>query len=50
MCNHLGMASDFQRDKIARVFAAMDVDGDSYLTEDDFLALTARWCHDAPGG
>jgi Ca2+-binding EF-hand superfamily protein len=37
------MASDFQRDKIARIFAAMDVDGDGYLTEDDFRALTARW-------
>ena len=37
------MASDFQYDKIARVFAAMDVDGDGYLTENDFRALTARW-------
>jgi Ca2+-binding EF-hand superfamily protein len=37
------MASDFQRSKIARVFAAMDADGDGYLTEDDFRALTARW-------
>jgi Ca2+-binding EF-hand superfamily protein len=37
------MASDFQRSKIARVFAAMDADGDGYLTEGDFRALTARW-------
>jgi Ca2+-binding EF-hand superfamily protein len=37
------MASDFQQDKISRVFAAMDVDGDGYLTENDFQALTARW-------
>jgi Ca2+-binding EF-hand superfamily protein len=37
------MVSNFQRDKIARVFAAMDVDGDGYLTENDFLTLTARW-------
>jgi Ca2+-binding EF-hand superfamily protein len=27
------MASDFQYDKVARVFAATDVDGDGYLTE-----------------
>jgi Ca2+-binding EF-hand superfamily protein len=37
------MASDFQHDKIVRVFAAMDVDGDGYLTENDFRALTTRW-------
>jgi Ca2+-binding EF-hand superfamily protein len=37
------MASDFQYDKIGRVFTAMDVDGDGYLTENDFRALTARW-------
>jgi hypothetical protein len=37
------MASEFQRSKIARVFAAMDADGDGYLTEGDFRALTARW-------
>lgn len=37
------MASDFQYDKIARVFTAMDVDGDGYLTEYDFRALTGRW-------
>jgi hypothetical protein len=37
------MASDFQHSKIARVFTAMDADGDGYLTEDDFRALTARW-------
>ncbi len=37
------MASDFQRSKVAGVFDAMDVDGDGYLTEADFQALTARW-------
>lgn len=30
------MASDFQRDKVARVFAEMDTDNDGYLTEGDF--------------
>jgi hypothetical protein len=35
------MASDFQYDKTAWVFVAMDVDG--CLTENDFRALTARW-------
>lgn len=37
------MASDFQRRKISGVFGAMDDDGDGYLTETDFRALTARW-------
>jgi Ca2+-binding EF-hand superfamily protein len=37
------MASDFQQHKVARVFKAMDADGDTYLTEADFRALTARW-------
>jgi Ca2+-binding EF-hand superfamily protein len=37
------MASDFQRNKIAGVFGAMDSDCDGYLTEDDFRALAARW-------
>ncbi|WP_410574591.1 EF-hand domain-containing protein [Amycolatopsis sp. cmx-4-61] len=37
------MASDFQRRKISGVFGAMDHDGDGYLTEADFRALTARW-------
>jgi hypothetical protein len=37
------MASDFQHQKIAGVFAAMDADGDGYLTERDFRALTTRW-------
>jgi Ca2+-binding EF-hand superfamily protein len=37
------MASEFQHQKVAGVFAAMDTDGDSYLTEGDFRALTARW-------
>jgi Ca2+-binding EF-hand superfamily protein len=37
------MATDFQRRKISGVFGAMDADGDGYLTESDFRALTARW-------
>lgn len=37
------MASEFQRRKIAGVFAAMDADGDGLLEESDFAALTARW-------
>jgi hypothetical protein len=37
------MASDFQRRKISGVFGAMDTDGDGFLTETDFRALTARW-------
>jgi Ca2+-binding EF-hand superfamily protein len=37
------MASEFQRQKIAGVFEAMDVDGDGFLQESDFTALTARW-------
>ncbi|HEY1622835.1 MAG TPA: EF-hand domain-containing protein [Streptosporangiaceae bacterium] len=37
------MASDFQYSKVARVFEAMDADGDGYLTEADFRALTTRW-------
>ncbi|MEQ0565154.1 EF-hand domain-containing protein [Amycolatopsis sp. NEAU-NG30] len=37
------MASDFQRRKISGVFGAMDADGDGFLTESDFRALTARW-------
>ncbi|MEV6447019.1 MULTISPECIES: EF-hand domain-containing protein [unclassified Amycolatopsis] len=37
------MASDFQRRKISGVFGAMDTDGDGFLTEADFRALTARW-------
>jgi Ca2+-binding EF-hand superfamily protein len=35
-CDHWGMTSEFQRDKVARVFAAMDADSDGYLTEGDF--------------
>jgi Ca2+-binding EF-hand superfamily protein len=42
-CDHCRVASDFQYSKVARVFAAMDADGDGYLTEADFRALTARW-------
>jgi Ca2+-binding EF-hand superfamily protein len=37
------MASEFQRKKIAGVFEAMDADGDGFLREADFAALTARW-------
>ncbi|HEY6493343.1 MAG TPA: EF-hand domain-containing protein [Trebonia sp.] len=37
------MTSDFQRSKVVRVFAAMDTNGDGFLTEGDFRALTARW-------
>ncbi|QUQ70765.1 EF-hand domain-containing protein [Kutzneria sp. CA-103260] len=37
------MSSDFQRRKVAGVFTAMDVDGDGFLTEQDFRALTDRW-------
>lgn len=37
------MASEFQAAKIARVFRAMDVDADGYLTRDDFTALSDRW-------
>ncbi|OXM53007.1 calcium sensor EFh [Amycolatopsis alba DSM 44262] len=32
-----------QRRKISGVFAAMDVDGDGFLQEQDFQALAARW-------
>src|SRR4051812_442384 len=37
------MASELQRRKISTVFGAMDVDGDGFLTEADFQALTDRW-------
>lgn len=37
------MASDLQRRKVTVVFGAMDANGDGYLTESDFRALTARW-------
>jgi Ca2+-binding EF-hand superfamily protein len=37
------MASEFQRRKIAGVFAAMDANADGLLAQDDFEALTARW-------
>jgi Ca2+-binding EF-hand superfamily protein len=46
------MASEFQRAKIAGVFAAMDVDTDGFLTRDDFTALSDRWTSlrgEAPG-
>ncbi len=37
------MASGFQRQKIDNVFRAMDDDGDGFLDESDFQALTDRW-------
>ncbi|MDN3358839.1 EF-hand domain-containing protein [Actinomadura sp. DC4] len=37
------MAGEFQRRKIGLVFGAMDSDGDGFLEEADFAALTARW-------
>jgi Ca2+-binding EF-hand superfamily protein len=37
------MASDFQRQKIAGVFGAMDADGDGFLEASDFAAVTERW-------
>jgi Ca2+-binding EF-hand superfamily protein len=37
------MASDLQRRKVSVVFGAMDANGDGYLDETDFRALTARW-------
>ena len=37
------MASDFQRSKVASVFAAMDGDGRGHLVRGDFEALAERW-------
>jgi Ca2+-binding EF-hand superfamily protein len=37
------MASEFQRSKVANVFAAMDADGRGYLVAGDFEALAERW-------
>jgi Ca2+-binding EF-hand superfamily protein len=37
------MASELQRRKVAGVVEAMDVDGDGFLGEEDFAALTRRW-------
>ncbi|MBY8882670.1 EF-hand domain-containing protein [Actinacidiphila acidipaludis] len=37
------MASAFQESKLRGMFDAFDVDGDGYLREEDFRALTARW-------
>jgi Ca2+-binding EF-hand superfamily protein len=37
------MATEFQRQKVAGVFRAMDADGNGYLEEADFEALTQRW-------
>jgi Ca2+-binding EF-hand superfamily protein len=47
-----GVASELQRRKVLRVFRAMDADGDGFLEESDFVALTARWADirgDEPG-
>jgi Ca2+-binding EF-hand superfamily protein len=37
------MASELQRRKVALVFAAMDVDSDELLEQEDFEALAQRW-------
>ncbi|WP_034271030.1 EF-hand domain-containing protein [Actinospica robiniae] len=37
------MASEFQRQKVAAVFEAMDRAGRGYLVEGDFEALAERW-------
>lgn len=37
------MASELQRRKVIGVLRAMDVDGDGFLEEADFAALTDRW-------
>jgi Ca2+-binding EF-hand superfamily protein len=37
------VATAFQRQKVAGVFHAMDVNDDDFLEQEDFEALTARW-------
>ncbi len=37
------MASELQRRKVTGVFRAMDANGDGFLEEADFVALTRRW-------
>lgn len=37
------MASELQRRKVLGVFRAMDANGDGFLEEADFAALTERW-------
>lgn len=37
------MASEFQRRKVAAVFAAMDTDDNGYLEQPDFETLTRHW-------
>ncbi|MEV6908574.1 EF-hand domain-containing protein [Amycolatopsis sp. NPDC051071] len=45
------MSSDLQRRKISGVFAAMDLDRDGFLEEQDFQALADRWARlRGPGG
>jgi Ca2+-binding EF-hand superfamily protein len=37
------MASEFQRRKVANLFDLMDTDGNGFLEQTDFVALTERW-------
>ena len=37
------MATDFQKQKVAGVFKAMDINGDGFLEEQDFQGLAERW-------
>jgi Ca2+-binding EF-hand superfamily protein len=39
----MDMSSELQRRKVSQVFHAMDVNGDGFLEQSDFEALTARW-------
>ncbi|WP_371129912.1 hypothetical protein [Streptomyces sp. 2231.1] len=38
------MAGEFQRNKLRAMFDAFDADGNGYLEQQDFEALTARRC------
>jgi Ca2+-binding EF-hand superfamily protein len=44
------VASELQRRKVQGVFRAMDANGDGFLEEADFMALTARWLEIRSGG